>query len=221
MRNPTHSALHGCTFCAQSLDRATVHKCLQLHGLHGGSIDTVQPCRAVRPENGSICKKSLSPAPPGKSGSAPDANAALDSAQTPAREKSALRLKQELRPASTFIVHARTAGKRSRSTGASHWNCRYADDIVEFVVDRVHAGVPVKAVARDLGIARRTIRDWIQGRRRAPPMRLVVTRRPLDYQVPALIGLADLPIPPTVDGPSGAVDKQGIERGQHPPEGIA
>ena len=192
-------ALHGCTFCARSLDRATVHNCLELHGLHGGSIDTVQPCRAVRPENGPICEKSLVPAPPKKSSSpaplgAKNRKVGPPPAQPPTRATRS-RLKQELRPASSFSVHARTAGKRGRPCGESHVQARHADDVVEHALGLYAAGMPKRQVARALGVARSTAQHWINGTRRRPPMRLVATRRPLGFTLPVLIGLADIQHP--------------------------
>lgn len=120
------------------------------------------------------------------------ANPALVSAHSPARRKRA-RLEQELRPASTFVVHARLAGRTNHTAGASHWNARHSDDVVEHAVALHAAGTPARQIARELKVARRTVRDWLQGRRRRPPDKRSNTRRPLGFTLKPLIGLADLP----------------------------
>ena len=160
------------------------------------------------------------PGIPGNPGSAQSAQVDPQRAQTGARAEGS-RLQPELRVASDFVVFARTAGRANASTGASHWACRYADEVVEHVLSLHAAHVPTRQIARQCGIHRSTAQHWINGTRRRPPMRRSNCRRPVGFELPALIGLADLPISPTVDGPSGAVDQQGIERGLRPPARIA
>lgn len=121
-----------------------------------------------------------------------EANSAPDRAQESARKKRA-RLEQELRPASMFMVHARLAGRKNHTAGASHWNARHTDDVVDHVLALHSAGMAAREIARGLGIARSTVRSWLTGRRRNPPMRRSNTRRPIDFELPKLIGLADLP----------------------------
>lgn len=124
---------------------------------------------------------------------------AVPPAQPNARAKRS-RFKQELRPASAFAVHARTAGKRGRSCGESHIHARHSDAAVDHALDLHAAGMPKRQVARELGIARSTVWHWIRGTRRAPPMRLVATRRPPSFELKELIGLSDLAIPkPSTD----------------------
>ena len=110
----------------------------------------------------------------------------------PTARASRARLKQELRPASTFVIHARTAGKRGRTCGEAHLHSRHADAVVELALALHEAGAPARRIARELGIARRTLRSWLCGTRRAAPMRLVATRRPPGFALPVLLGPADL-----------------------------
>ena len=126
-------------------------------------------------------------ADPGEAYSAPDR------AQESARELRDRPPPQELRPAGGhFLVHARHAGRRNHAAGESHWNARHADAVVDRARELHAAGVPIRQVARTLGLARSTARQWIVGLRRVP-LRLSIMRRPLDFELPTLIGLADLP----------------------------
>jgi hypothetical protein len=125
-----------------------------------------------------------------------EANSAPVRAQKSARNARAA-LRPELRLAGTFTVFARQAGPRNHTAGESHVRSKHADEVVDHAFALHAAGTSASQIARELGIARRTIRCWLTGRRRHPPVRRSNTRRSIDFVLPRLIGLAELrPSPP-------------------------
>lgn len=48
-------------------------------------------------------------------------------------------------------------------TGADHWNATVPDHVVAEAICRVNAGESQTAVARDIGVSRRSVGNWVNG----------------------------------------------------------
>jgi transposase-like protein len=66
---------------------------------------------------------------------------------------------------------------RNMRCGETHYTARHPDAVVAQVREMAQAGAKIKRLARDLGIPRRTLRDWVSGSRRNIKVTKTVMRR--------------------------------------------
>lgn len=83
-----------------------------------------------------------------------------------------------------FTVVLVPTGLRGHPCGAGHWNARHDDATVARALALHAAGLQPTAISRELGIARRTVRQWVTGTRRKPPARLIARRRAVPQDDP-------------------------------------
>ena len=78
--------------------------------------------------------------------------------------------------ASGPLVRFVTTSARRSPVGESHGRCTHPDTLVERARALRQAGHGVNAIARQLGLDRSTVFDWVTLRRRRPHARVIVKR---------------------------------------------
>lgn len=60
--------------------------------------------------------------------------------------------------------------------GESHHWTKYPQSFIDETKQLAHAGMSIRAIAARLGVSHGTVWDWLSGRRRRPPVRVMARR---------------------------------------------